>query len=310
MAGNSDPGNPHGPDHDAASQPAEDSEWTRVGSKRRGGKRLRKRPQVHAYGLAEAAPAASLRSVAEIEDDYHKFTARWYDSKAYTSLCQIMKNIAPAAGEIDIAVCLGIGTFDPSDGAWEVKQKAFVQLLAFKTMVDEIGTSPGLSCFCPPSMACVIQVHFEIAANHDDPPEKHTSTTIPCFFQEPLFTGSDKDFLHKIGHTVIESPKCFSMVGPKSLFFGIHLYRPIYAKSLENALPAIYVGTSWSTWDEQPSVHVADLHRLEKMHNSHSEALFPTQDWGNTFSNTSHTNQQQKHDDLFYAMFYAPTLRP
>lgn len=39
------------------------------------------------------------------------------------------------------------------------------------------------------------------------------------------------------------------MVDGETLFFGVHLYRPIYAMALKDSLPAVFVGTGWDIWD-------------------------------------------------------------
>jgi hypothetical protein len=44
--------------------------------------------------------------------------------------------------EIDKAVHLGVGTFDPNDGLnLDGKRSTFAQLAAFEIMVEELGTS-------------------------------------------------------------------------------------------------------------------------------------------------------------------------
>lgn len=40
------------------------------------------------------------------------------------------------------------------------------------------------------------------------------------------------------------------MVHDQTLLFGVHLYRPVYASSLEASLPAMFVGTGWDVWDQ------------------------------------------------------------
>ena len=72
-------------------------------------------------------------------------------------------------------------------------------------------------------------------------------TRIPVIFQEPLFTTTDKTFLAPHG-TVVDVPAANIRIGPNTLLFGIHLYRPIYAAAL-TTLPAIYIGTGWDVWD-------------------------------------------------------------
>jgi hypothetical protein len=52
-----------------------------------------------------------------------------------------------------------------------------------------------------------------------------------------------------MGHRVVDSPVGFDMVGQDTFVFGIHLYRPIYVKALENAVPCVFVGTDLDVWD-------------------------------------------------------------
>jgi hypothetical protein len=79
--------------------------------------------------------------------------------------------------------------------------------------------------------------------------EAKNKTKIECLFQEPVFTPSDKEFIESLGHHVVESPRGFDKIDHSSLLFGVHLYRPIYAKALEHSLPAIFVGTDLDVWD-------------------------------------------------------------
>lgn len=80
--------------------------------------------------------------------------------------------------------------------------------------------------------------------------ERVTEQKIDCFFQDPVFNTSDKAFLKNLGHTVVETPAGCEMIDQDTLFFGVHLYKPIYAMALEKHLPAIFVGTGWEVWDE------------------------------------------------------------
>lgn len=76
-----------------------------------------------------------------------------------------------------------------------------------------------------------------------------TGTKIDMYFQEPIFTASDRGFIESLGHNVVESPRGFEIISSDTLLFGVHLYRPIYAKALEGDLPAIFVGTDLDVWD-------------------------------------------------------------
>lgn len=80
--------------------------------------------------------------------------------------------------------------------------------------------------------------------------EAVTERSIPCIFQEPLFTDSDKEFLTGLGHTVVDAPEASSAVSNTSLLFGVHLYEPLYAEALKDSSPAVFVGTGLDVWDQ------------------------------------------------------------
>lgn len=68
--------------------------------------------------------------------------------------------------------------------------------------------------------------------------------------QEPVLTPNDEAFLNdQLSHEVVASPKAFGMVDEKTLLFGVHLYRPVYAAALKKCLPGILVGTAADVWD-------------------------------------------------------------
>jgi hypothetical protein len=72
---------------------------------------------------------------------------------------------------------------------------------------------------------------------------------IRCIHQDPVFTESDIGFLTKLGHSVVESPAAYTEVAKDTFLYGVHLYRPVYAASLENELPLIFVGTGYDEWE-------------------------------------------------------------
>lgn len=148
-------------------------------------------------------------------------------------------------------MCLGIGTFDPPDGAWEAKRRTYTQLLAFEAIVDEL--------------------------------EMATDTTVQCIFQEPLFTDADAEFLTSRGYSVVDAPLGSQTVTRDALLYGIHLYRPLYAEALKDGSPAMFVGTGWDTWD-QLMLPVEDLQGLKRMDETYQKWEFPQQ--GTAFSST------------------------
>jgi hypothetical protein len=196
---------------------ADDSGWVKVKSKSRQRQRPPPIPPNHHLAASLRNDPSHSRSVSEIDAEYHKLRTQWRDSTGSASLGSISQSIGSSNPGVTRAICLGIGSFDPPDGAWEAKKTTFIQFIAFQAMVEEL--------------------------------EKCSKSTIPCFFQEPLFTDSDKQFIQSLGHTVVESPEGSNMIQSDSMLFGIHLYRPLYAQALERSLPAIFVGTGWPVWD-------------------------------------------------------------
>ncbi|UNI22243.1 hypothetical protein JDV02_008147 [Purpureocillium takamizusanense] len=112
------------------------------------------------------------------------------------------ESVPPPPPPVTKAVCLGIGTFDPPDGGWEAKRRTFLQLIAFLILVEEL--------------------------------ERLTRTSIPCIFQEPIFSASDVAFLTSLssGYSVVPHPRACRAVDRRALLYGIHLYRPVYALAL------------------------------------------------------------------------------
>ncbi|GAO17240.1 uncharacterized protein UV8b_05506 [Ustilaginoidea virens] len=159
---------------------------------------------------------------------------------------------APALAPVTAAVCLGIGSFDPADGAWEAKRRSYVQLLGLAVMLDEL--------------------------------EKTHGRRIRCTFQEPVFTAADVEFLTSLGHVVVEAPAACEALTPDSLLYGIHLYRSLYAEALQVALPAVYVGTGWDVWDQMLPGVDDGLQGIETMHKTYHKAPFPQE--GTAFSST------------------------
>lgn len=81
-------------------------------------------------------------------------------------------------------------------------------------------------------------------------PDQHSSHPIECFFQEPLYTSSDRDYLRSIGHTVVETPAASRMITPMTMVFTIHLPTREYLGCLAGAVPAMLVGTTFDRYEE------------------------------------------------------------
>jgi hypothetical protein len=84
----------------------------------------------------------------------------------------------------------------------------------------------------------------------------------------------------------VESPKAFEAVDEHTLLFAVHMYRPIYEKALEKALPAAFVGTGWNTWDDVGNLKEGEFACMREMHESHRLLPFPQDGSHTTFSST------------------------
>ncbi|KHN94403.1 uncharacterized protein MAM_07719 [Metarhizium album ARSEF 1941] len=202
-----------------------------------------------------APPPAPTRtttpmSASAIKAEHLSIRKAWSSSPCCTSLRSLMASRAAALPAVKQAICLGLGTFDPPSSSSESRRRTHHQLIAFQTMVEEL--------------------------------ESMTRTRIQCIFQEPLFTDQETSFLTGLGHRVVEHPAACRAVTSDSLLFGIHLYREVYEEALDRALPAIFVGTDWDTWD---GVSPGGVQAVRLMHETYQTFGFP-QD-GTTFSSTA-----------------------
>lgn len=195
-----------------------DEGWTHVPTKsRRRGVKPRPPPAVH-HQQQSSPRVDNLRSLDDIAAEYHRIRNHWDSQPTATALRSLITaNISRPPASISRAICLGIGTFDPPDGSWDAKRRTFLQLIAFLVMVE------------------ALEAKFDVK--------------MKCIFQEPVFTESDKAFITSLGHRVVDDPEGFDLVTSETLLFGVHLYRPIYAKALGRCLPAVFVGTDLDVWD-------------------------------------------------------------
>ncbi|KAM5357517.1 hypothetical protein ACJZ2D_016179 [Fusarium nematophilum] len=229
----------------------QDQEWTHVTRKSR--KSRPKPSHSHINSLPITPRTDSLRSPLDLASDFSRIRTRWVSEPPCQRLRSLVADKATHLKKVSRAVNLGVGTFDPADGAWDAKRSAFVQLAAFLVMVEEL--------------------------------EKISGQKIECFFQDPVFSTSDKAFLENLGHSVVETPAGCDMIDGDTLLFGVHLYKPIYAMALEKSLPAIFVGTGWDVWDDLFASK--DLEKMEEMHKSYSRSEFPQDTFDSAFSSTS-----------------------
>lgn len=115
--------------------------WTLVARKKSRTGRSR-RPVPPEDPLPPPPPPSSLRSPSAIAAEYRRIRSAW-DAPS-SACCAAVRALAAtsvaAAGACPRrAVCLGIGSFDPPDGAWAAKRRTYLQLIAFLVMVDELG---------------------------------------------------------------------------------------------------------------------------------------------------------------------------
>lgn len=226
-----------------------DEGWTQIRRKSRRSAPATK-PATIAHSLPdkfEPRTTGILQPPEALQAEYDRIQTQWLTSPAHESITNLVETHANSS-TIKRAVCLGIGTFDPEDGAWAAKRAAFVQLCALSTLAAQLGMSINQDSF--PKFAYMLSCSlvflfgFCLFAL-----EKYSKQSIQCIFQEPIFTQSDKTFLHTLGHTIVDSPAAYSLIDDGTLLFAVHLYRPIYAAALHASLPAIYIGTGWDVWD-------------------------------------------------------------
>lgn len=123
--------------------------WTFVKpkSRKRKGKQASSKPPPGAQTSSEL-PAVfkprttNLRSIEDISAEHRAVRAEWLESECCNKLRELVKNHASAKAPVSKAICLGVGTFDPEDGAWAQKRISFHQLIAFTVMVEELGEYP------------------------------------------------------------------------------------------------------------------------------------------------------------------------
>jgi hypothetical protein len=159
---------------------------------------------------------SSSLTVSDIKRDHERIREQWLSSASHRHLEELMASKAHLPIPTT-AICLGLGSFDPEDGSWQVKRRSHVQLAAFNALVQLLN--------------------------------QHGAQSIRCVFQEPCFTDADKEFLKALGHEVVDSPVGFEIISQDSLVFGIHLYRDVYSEAIARHIPAIFIGTGYDVWE-------------------------------------------------------------
>jgi hypothetical protein len=167
--------------------------------------------------LSVPVPSTPSLSLEQVKQEHDRISDQWRSSSSYLRLQELLSSHSTSTS-VTKAVCFGLGTFDPVDGAWEQKRKAHIQLAAFLTIVDYLRSKEGHA--------------------------------VPCFFQDPVFNSVDKAFIESLGHQVVESPVGFQLVEPSALAFGVHLYRDVYSQIIATHIPAVFIGTAYEVWEE------------------------------------------------------------
>lgn len=159
----------------------------------------------------------SYLTVAEIKADHQRIREQWLNS----SCCRNLKKLMTSRVSDHVpstAVCLGIGSFDPPDGSWQVKRRTHAQLAAFQTLVELMN--------------------------------ERAAEPIRCIFQEPYFTPADREFLEEMAYEIVDSPHGYKSVDEHTFLYGIHLYKETYSDAIADHIPAIFIGTGWDTWEK------------------------------------------------------------
>ncbi|OAA61905.1 hypothetical protein SPI_04764 [Niveomyces insectorum RCEF 264] len=209
---------------------------------------------------APAAPAADTiqQSVEHIRTDHARIAAKW---RGQPSCRRLEERIAAAArlhATVTQAVCLGAGSFGgPLDGGEHVR-RAHVQTAAFLLIVDML--------------------------------RQHCNATIPCFFQEPLYTEADCLYLRSLGHSVIEAPAASHMITRSTLVFAIHLPTRGYLDCLARSPPAMLIGTSYGCYEGLPQFAESRasqmLDNLRDVDATFDGFAFPREEHDHCFSDT------------------------
>lgn len=133
---------------EAIMKPTADSEWIKVRPKSRRRARFHHlQGPAQSHQQVETSPhKRPSSSLSDKQLDYNKIRAKWEQSTSCADLKGMISACRQSYLILSRALCLGIGTFDPPDGAWEAKDRAFVQLAAFLIMVEELGKHCFVYC--------------------------------------------------------------------------------------------------------------------------------------------------------------------
>ncbi|KAI0808800.1 hypothetical protein GGR55DRAFT_680020 [Xylaria sp. FL0064] len=240
-----------------AEEEPQEEVWVKVRSRkgRRSEKKSGSAQTVSVSSTLPQGPSAPSLSLEEVQQDHDRLTGSWKSSSSYVRLQELLSShAANLSSRVTTAICFGLGTLDPHDGAWERKRKAHIQLAAFLAIVE----------------------HLQSQASH----------RIRCVFQDPVMNPVDRAFIVGLGHEVVESPIGFQLVDSETLAFGVHLYRDIYSQVIATHIPAMFVGTSYGTWEDFHSGENLDWARMKQLDQLCVKAKFPENQGDTIFSST------------------------
>lgn len=200
-------------------------------------------------------PSAPTLPLDQVKQDHDRLVSQWKSSASYNRLKELLSTHSGiTSSHVTKAICFGLGSFDPPDGAWDQKRKTHLQLAALLTIVDDL--------------------------------EGRSGHQIQCIFQEPIFNPVDKAFIASLGHEVVESPLGFQLVDPDTLAFAVHLYRDIHSQVIATHVPAMFVGTPYGIWEDFNQVADLDWEQMKKLDQLCDKAEFPGDRGDHTFSST------------------------
>lgn len=191
--------------------------WVKVN--RRKGRHPRKSAAIDSASSPLPTPSAPTLSLDRVKQDHDRLVGQWNSTASYNRLKELLStHPGITSSRVTKAICFGLGSFDPPDGAWDQKRKTHLQLAAFLAIVNEL--------------------------------EGRFGHRIRCVFQEPIFNPVDRAFIASLGHEIVESPLGFQLVDPETLAFAVHLYRDVHSQVIATHIPAVFVGTPYGIWEE------------------------------------------------------------
>ncbi|ERS95638.1 hypothetical protein HMPREF1624_08154 [Sporothrix schenckii ATCC 58251] len=264
---------PEGPSFTAGRNDPSDAPWVTVpakGGRRRGRQAVER--AINSHDPPEQPPGRSSGTIRDtsmvtasgvdsgvpthVRAEHERVAAWWREQPSCMNLRDLIETHSPSHAAVTRAVCLGAGSFGGPLDFGESIRRAHIQTEAFLLIVEELSTGHA----------------------------------IECFFQEPLYTSADKAYLIGLGHTVIETPAAYQMIGPTTMVFAIHLPTREYLGCLLDAVPVMLIGTGYETYEDRlPQFLMGDsgaLGHLRHIHNTYQRFRFPCEKHDHCFSDT------------------------